>query len=116
MSSAVPSDGIGRGDVDWTVCADVVTAIVANATNCRLRARLMPIMMTRRCCRRRCKCAQQHSSWLPSHNRAANRGTLRLWNWLAGKHGANGFFQVMMRRLRPLGAQGYVPVINPPAV
>jgi len=45
MSSAVLSDG-GGGVLDATVCAPAAAAIVANATTCRQRTRLMGSMLS----------------------------------------------------------------------
>jgi hypothetical protein len=47
---------------------------------------------------------------------SSQRADLRAAERACRKHGADGFFEIMMHRLRPLPAQGQVPVIDPPAV
>src|ERR1700728_4330895 len=56
------------------------------------------------------------SSWLQSHNGLPGGSTSGLRNLLIRKHGADRFFEVVARGLRPLGAQVYVPVIDAPTV
>ena len=81
------------GDLDSTVCAEAATAIAANANRCRLRARLMPIMMTRRC----------GASWalfmVAGSQSSSQRADPPAGNGFAGKNGADSFFEVRVRRL-----------------